>query len=100
MKQATLKIDESRQEVYVNGKDVNLSRKELQLLVALKDSKVTLSRDALIDLAWDASYKFVIGTRTVDQHIARIRRKLGVPGIIKTVSGYGYKIGVPYMRSS
>jgi DNA-binding response OmpR family regulator len=49
-----------------------------------------LSRERLLDLVWGLS--FPGGTRTVDVHVAQLRRKLDLPGAIQTVRGAGYKL--------
>ena len=48
-----------------------------------------LSRDVLLDRVWGVSYPG--GTRTVDVHVAQLRRKLGRPELIRTLRGSGYK---------
>ena len=49
-----------------------------------------LSRERLLDLVWGMTYPG--GTRTVDVHVAQLRRKLGDPEAIRTVRGAGYKL--------
>lgn len=83
--------DEHR--VLCSGKEVTLSLKEYELLLALvkADGKV-LTRDNLLNGIW--GYDFDGETRTVDVHIRRLRSKLGDNGVvIETVKGVGYKIG-------
>lgn len=83
--------DEHR--VLCSGKEVVLSLKEYELLLALvkADGKV-LTRDNLLNGIW--GYDFDGETRTVDVHIRRLRSKLGDNGVvIETVKGVGYKIG-------
>jgi DNA-binding response OmpR family regulator len=48
-----------------------------------------ISRDQLLDRVWGMTYPG--GTRTVDVHVAQLRRKLGRPDLIRTVRGAGYK---------
>ena len=48
-----------------------------------------LSRDVLLDRVWGVEYPG--GTRTVDVHVAQLRRKLGRPELIRTLRGSGYK---------
>jgi DNA-binding response OmpR family regulator len=48
-----------------------------------------ISRDQLLDRVWGMTYPG--GTRTVDVHVAQLRRKLGRPELIRTVRGAGYK---------
>jgi two-component system phosphate regulon response regulator PhoB len=89
-----LSIDFDRHEVLSAGKAVRLAPKEFTLLRLLfeADGKV-LSRDRLLELIWGHDASMEIDTRTVDQHVARLRRKLGAQGkLIATVPNFGYKL--------
>ncbi|HAM36479.1 MAG TPA: DNA-binding response regulator [Elusimicrobia bacterium] len=89
-----LDIDFERHDILARGKPVRLAPKELALLKVLieADGKV-LSRDRLLDVIWGYGQNLEIDTRTVDQHVARLRRKLGREGArILTVTNAGYKI--------
>jgi two-component system, OmpR family, alkaline phosphatase synthesis response regulator PhoP len=80
-------------EVTVNGKPVELTAKEFKLLAFLGDhAGKVVTRETLLDRVWGMSY--VGGTRTVDVHVAQLRRKLGRPELIRTVRGAGYKVVV------
>lgn len=84
----SVKIDVSRQEVFVGKREVKLCNKEFRLLKALYESGKTLSRlEILKAIGSDEIYS---EGRVADQHVARIRRKLG-PGAIITVACFGYK---------
>ena len=88
-----VKIYPDEHRVLCSGKEVVLSLKEYELLLALvkADGKV-LTRDNLLNGIW--GYDFDGETRTVDVHIRRLRSKLGDNGVvIETVKGVGYKIG-------
>lgn len=75
----------------VDGLPVDLTAREFELLAALLGRpNLVLGRDRLLDLAWGGP--FPGGTRTVDVHIAQLRRKLGKAGLIETVRGAGYKV--------
>jgi DNA-binding response OmpR family regulator len=77
-------------EVKVDGETVELTAKEFDLLVSLvENAGVVLSRERLLDEVWGFTYPG--GTRTVDVHVAQLRRKLGTPELIRTVRGSGYK---------
>ena len=84
-----------RREVAVDGKPVNLSRKEFDLLAALlAPAQRVRSRDELIDRLWPDTY--LTDTRTLDTHIHRLRSKLepdpSEPRFIVTVRGVGFRI--------
>ena len=78
-------------EVTVAGALVELTSKEFDLLGCfLEHPGIVLSRERLLDLVWGMTYPG--GTRTVDVHVAQLRRKLGDPDGIRTVRGSGYKL--------
>ena len=80
-------------EVFLNGRKLNLSRTEFNLLSYFVANRgITLTRDQLLDNVWGYGYQ---GTdRTVDTHINRLRAKLGQENeYIETVRGYGYRFG-------
>ena len=77
-------------EVTVAGTAVELTSKEFDLLACfLEHPGIVLSRERLLDLVWGMTYPG--GTRTVDVHVAQLRRKLGRPELIRTLRGSGYK---------
>jgi len=83
-------LDRRGHEVTVAGKPVELTSKEFDLLACLiENGGIVCSRDQLLDRVWGMSYPG--GTRTVDVHVAQLRRKLGRPDLIRTVRGSGYK---------
>ncbi|TYO94617.1 response regulator transcription factor [Desulfallas thermosapovorans] len=94
IKTGALVIDAGKYEVKVDGKPVELTPKEFELLnfLARNPGKV-MSRDVLLDNIWD--YAFSGDTRIVDVHISNIREKIEPspknPVYIKTVRGVGYK---------
>ncbi len=90
-----LVIDPARREVTIKGKPVSLRTKEFDLLLTLAQHKgLVLSRDQLLDLAW--GYEYFGQTRTVDVHVAHLRKKLaGSDILIETVTGIGYKLIAP-----
>ena len=78
-------------DVTVDGDSVELTTKEFDLLACfLEHPGIVLSREKLLDLVWGMTYPG--GTRTVDVHVAQLRRKLGDPDSIRTVRGAGYKL--------
>ena len=89
---ADLKIDLAGREVSIQGNKVQLRTQEFEVLKVLAENKgFVLSREQLLNKAW--GYDFYGQTRTVDVHIAQIRRKLADSQVkIETVTGIGYKL--------
>jgi DNA-binding response OmpR family regulator len=84
----------SAREVSVAGEPVELRPKEFDLLAYLMQNRgAVLSRDSLLEQVW--GYDYAGGTRTVDVHVAQLRRKLGRPDLIRTMRGSGYKAVLP-----
>ena len=87
-------IFKDRHEVFKEEKIIHLKPKEYELLIMLADNKgKVLSRDRLLETVW--GYDFDGGSRTVDVHIQRLRKKLECHrdnSFIQTVFGFGYKI--------
>ena len=84
----------SAREVAVAGEPVELRLKEFDLLAYLMENRgPVLSRDVLLERVW--GFHYAGGTRTVDVHVAQLRRKLGRPDLIRTVRGSGYKAVQP-----
>ena len=83
-------VDMLAREVTVAGERVELTGKEFDLLAYLvENAGIVVSRDTLLDRVWGMTYAG--GTRTVDVHVAQLRRKLGRPDAIRTFRGSGYK---------
>ncbi len=89
-----IKIDSEARTVTVDGKIVELSLREYELLKYLLDNEnVALSRDKILNNVWN--YDYYGDSRTIDSHIKKIRHKLGKRGkYIKTMRGVGYKFEV------
>jgi len=88
-----LKIRTSAYEAELNGKPLELTLKEFNILTKLVSNPGRVfSRDGILNDVWGIDY--VGDTRTVDSHMARLRTKLGDWGTnhIKTVYGIGYKV--------
>jgi DNA-binding response OmpR family regulator len=87
-----LSIDPARREAALVGQALNLRTQEFDLLLTLADHRgLVLSREQLLQKAW--GFDFYGQTRTVDVHIAHLRKKLGDGPIrIETVTGIGYKL--------
>ena len=83
-------LDRESHDVTVGGTPVELTAKEFDLLAFfMANAGVVVSRDLLLDRVWGQEYPG--GTRTVDVHVAQLRRKLGRPDLIRTLRGTGYK---------
>ena len=81
-------------EASVDEQPVELTGKEFDLLAYfLENPGTVLTREQLLDRVWGMTYPG--GTRTVDVHVAQLRRKLGRPELIRTVRGVGYKAVAP-----
>ena len=91
---ADLSIDPAGRTVSVAGRPAALRTKEFDLLLALAENRgVVLTREKLLDLVW--GFEFVGQTRTVDVHIAHLRKILAGSRVgIETVTGVGYKLVV------
>lgn len=86
-----IKIDKVAHQVSVDGKQIDMSMKEFELLVYLTDNVgVALSREKILNSVWN--YDYFGDSRTIDSHIKKVRKKLGKKGShIQTVRGLGYK---------
>ena len=91
---AGIEIDKDGRTVKVDGKIVELSLREYELLVYLIDNmNIALSRDKILNNVWN--YDYYGDSRTIDSHIKKIRHKLGKKGkYIKTIRGIGYKFEI------
>ena len=89
-----IKIDNEGRTVSIDGKLVELSYMEFELLKFLVTNQdKALSRDKILNNVWN--YEFYGDTRTIDSHIKKIRRKLGKKGkYIETIRGVGYKFQI------
>jgi len=85
----SLVIDRSGYKVILNGKDISLPRKEFELLFLLgsKPGKV-FKREFILESVWGKDV--VVGDRTIDVHIRKLREKIG-DSYFKTIKGVGYK---------
>jgi two-component system alkaline phosphatase synthesis response regulator PhoP len=82
-------IDRERYLVYKDGKDIFLPRKEFELLVLLASKPLKVfTREEIFKLVW--GNKSIVGDRTIDVHVRKIREKIG-ENYISTIKGVGYK---------
>ena len=88
-----LRIDRRTQKVFVNGQDVYLTPKEFDLLAYLaSDPGAVYRRNDIMSEVWDTNWYGT--TKTVDAHIAALRKKLGNPEWIEAVRGVGFRLQV------
>ena len=89
-----VEIDKEGRTVKVDGKLIELSLREYELLTYLVENKdIALSRDKILNNVWN--YDYYGDSRTIDSHIKKIRHKLGKKGkYIETVRGIGYKFEI------
>lgn len=87
-------LDKMAHEVLVDGKTVELSYKEFELLSYFMENKgIALSREKILNAVWN--YDYFGDARTIDTHVKKLRSKMGEKGdCIKTIWGMGYKFEV------
>ena len=86
-----IKIDKASHEVIIDGKPVDLSVKEFELLLYFMTNRgIALSREKILNNVWN--YDYFGDARTIDTHVKKLRAKMGSKGdLIKTIWGIGYK---------
>ena len=85
-----LVLDRGAREVRLDGVEIELTQREFDLLEYLvRHRGQVVSREQLLESVWD--YRSIGETRTVEVHVAQLRKKLGRPELIRTVRGVGYK---------
>lgn len=87
-------LDKAAHQVTVDGKGVDLSYKEFELLTYFMENRgIALSREKILNSVWN--YDYFGDARTIDTHVKKLRSKMGDKGeYIKTVWGMGYKFEV------
>ncbi|QNE46103.1 response regulator transcription factor [Glaciihabitans sp. INWT7] len=89
-----LSVDLRAQKVTVGSEEVYLTPKEFELLAYLsQDPGAVFRRSEILHTVWDTNWYGT--TKTLDTHIASIRKKLGDPRWIESVRGVGFRCGVP-----
>ena len=92
LRHGPLTVDLRTQRVTVSGQEIALTPKEFDILECLAaDPGRVLSRQQILESAWDAHWYGP--TKVLDVHVGSLRRKLGVPGLIETVYGRGFRLG-------
>lgn len=89
-----IRLDKQAHSVTVEGKDIDLSYKEFELLAYFMENRgIALSREKILNSVWN--YDYFGDARTIDTHVKKLRSKLGTKGeYIKTIWGMGYKFEV------
>ncbi|MGV9853055.1 response regulator transcription factor [Streptomyces sp. NPDC003442] len=91
--QEPLVVDRRTRQVWVGGAPVSLTPKEFELLALLtEDPGAVYSRQQILDRVWDPHFHGP--TKTLDVHVATLRRKLGDPAWIQTLRGVGFRLAV------
>jgi two-component system response regulator RegX3 len=86
-----LKVDERARRAELDGRDLALTPKEFDLLARLaRDPGAAVSRQRLLQDVWQTTWYG--SAKTIDVHVAALRRKLGDPGWIETVRGVGFRL--------
>ncbi|MDD5797200.1 MAG: response regulator transcription factor [Clostridiaceae bacterium] len=86
-----IELNKSAHQVKIDGKDIELSFKEFELLAYFMENQgIALSREKILNNVWN--YDYFGDARTIDTHVKKMRSKLGEKGeLIKTIWGMGYK---------
>lgn len=87
-----IQVNKAAHQVLIDGKQVDLSYKEFELLVYFMENKgIALSREKILNNVWN--YDYFGDARTIDTHVKKLRSKMGEKGdMIKTIWGMGYKL--------
>ena len=89
----TVQVDLNKRLVLSDGEELVLTPQEFSLLeVLIINKNIALSREKLLELAW--GYDYVGDTKTVDVHIQKLRKKLGLEKEIRTITKLGYRLEV------
>ena len=89
-----IELDKAAHQVTIDGKPVELSYKEFELLTYFMENQgIALSREKILNNVWN--YDYFGDARTIDTHVKKLRSKMGEKGdLIKTIWGMGYKLEV------
>jgi len=86
-----LEVDERARRVSYDGRELQLTAKEFDLLALLaSDPGSVVSRETILRRVWDTTWYG--GQKTIDVHVASLRKKVGDPDAIETVRGIGYRL--------
>lgn len=87
-----IRLDKTAHQVLIDGRNVELSYKEFELLAYFIENKgIALSREKILNNVWN--YDYFGDARTIDTHVKKLRSKMGEKGeMIRTIWGMGYKL--------
>jgi DNA-binding response OmpR family regulator len=89
-----LSVDRRTQRVHIDGEEIALTAKEFDVLAFLADDPGAVRRRTeILEHVWEGHWYGA--TKTVDAHVAAIRKKLGDPAWIEAVRGVGFRLGSP-----
>lgn len=89
-----LEVDRRTRRVHLDGEEVHLTPKEFDLLALLaEDPGAVFRRSDILEEVWDRNWYGP--TKTIDVHVAALRRKLGDPAWVETVRGIGFRLEAP-----
>ena len=93
MQVGAVQVDLKKRLVLSEGREIILTPQEFSLLeVLIINKNIALSRDKLLELAW--GYDYIGDTKTVDVHIQKLRKKLGLESEIRAITKLGYRLEV------
>lgn len=91
LRHGDLEVDTRTCKVFLAGREIDLTRKEFDILACLiADPGRVVSRTQILEEAWDAHWYGP--TKVLDVHVAALRRKLGTAGLVETVYGRGFRL--------
>jgi DNA-binding response OmpR family regulator len=94
-----LELDRRTRKVTMDGRELDLTPKEFDLVALLsQDPGAVFPRQQIMERVW--GHPWYGPTKTLDVHVASIRKKLGDPGWIETVRGVGFRLQPPELSSS
>jgi two-component system, OmpR family, response regulator RegX3 len=94
VRHGSLTLDRRARRVFVAGEEVPLTPKEFDLLALLMEEPgVVIARRRILERVWDTTWYGP--SRSLDVHVASLRRKLGAPEWVETVRGVGFRMGDP-----
>jgi DNA-binding response OmpR family regulator len=87
-----LRVDLAARRATVAGTEINLTRKEFEILAVLAHHRgAAVSRQQLLDEVWGDAYLAV--SRSLDVHLVALRAKIARPGLLETIRGFGFRLG-------